>query len=200
MPILTMPGITGKAQVLVRMVSNTMTHTSPLNNVRRTTELPGAAWHFTFTLPRMDKDKAAEWSAFFMQLRGMAGRFYGGSVLWSQPRGVGGGVPRVNGSSQTGTSLAVDGLPANTAGWLKVGDHFSVGDELKVLTADANSNAGGQAVLAFEPPLRNSPADNATLTIDNPTCVLALTSDSVGWDEQNAVQFGFVFSAMEAIF
>lgn len=71
------------------------------------------------------------------------------------------GTVLVNGASQTGSSLVIDGLTDNP----KVGDTFTiagVGNVYTVLTT-ATVTAGG-ATLSISPALASSPADNAAVT------------------------------------
>jgi hypothetical protein len=100
-----------------------------------------------------------------------------------------GTTPLVNGASQTGTTLAVDGF-TNTTGTAKKGDKFTIagvyavnpvsGDTLSTLqqftvTADATANGSGQvAALGIYPEIitsgpyktvSGSPADNAAITV-----------------------------------
>ena len=71
------------------------------------------------------------------------------------------GTVLVNGGSQTGTSLIVDGLTATP----QAGDVFKIAgvDLVYTITADASVSSGG-ATLAINPALDSSPADNAAIT------------------------------------
>jgi hypothetical protein len=121
-----------------------------------------------------------------MQLRGRANRL----VLWNlgRPalRGVGGGAPLVNGAGQTGTSVAVDGLPASVTGWALPGDMLGIGGELKMVVASVNSNGSGQATVTFEPPLRGAPADNSAVVVSQPTARFMPVADQAEWSYQPA--------------
>lgn len=71
------------------------------------------------------------------------------------------GTVLVNGGSQTGTSLIVDGLTSTP----QVGDTFSVAGIEKVYTiTNAVTVTGGGATLTITPSLASSPADNAAIT------------------------------------
>src|SRR5262245_1565178 len=84
------------------------------------------------------------------------------------PNGAGGGVPLVNGASQSGISLATDAWSNNITNVVRAGDVIRIAglSPLYLITADANSNGAGQASLAISPPLvtGSSPADNAAIT------------------------------------
>jgi len=71
------------------------------------------------------------------------------------------GTVLVNGASQTGSSLAVDGLTDVP----QVGDTFSIAGVEKIYTVTATPTVtSGGATLAINPALASSPADNAAVT------------------------------------
>jgi hypothetical protein len=76
--------------------------------------------------------------------------------------------PLVNGSSQTGSTLSIDGLPASTDGLLMPGDWIGIGNELKMMTAPLNSTSTGAGVLHFSPALVRSPIDNDPVIVSDP--------------------------------
>jgi hypothetical protein len=80
---------------------------------------------------------------------------------WTQINVPSYGTVLVNGGSQTGTSLIVDGL----TGTPQAGDTFTVAGIEKVytVTSDATVSSGG-STLAINPALASSPADNAAIT------------------------------------
>lgn len=71
------------------------------------------------------------------------------------------GTPLVNGASQTGTSLDIDGLTSAP----QAGDVFKIAgvDLVYTVTTDATVTSGA-ATLAINPALDSSPADNAVIT------------------------------------
>jgi hypothetical protein len=87
----------------------------------------------------------------------------------------------VNGASQTGGTLIIDGLPTSTNGLARAGDWFEINGELKRLTADLNSDGSGNGFLIFEPTLRTSPADNAPVIFRNPMGRFLLAEESNSW-------------------
>lgn len=87
---------------------------------------------------------------------------------------------RVNGGSQTGSALDIDGLPTSTNGVIKAGDWFEINGELKRVIADVNTNASGQGYIMFEPQLRTSPADNTPVIFRSPMGRFLLSEES-GW-------------------
>lgn len=169
------------AQLEFALVSNTVTHTSPLSGAEQTIEFPGARWRFTFSMDNLTEADTALLQAFLVKLRGRAGRFYMHNMARPTPRGIATGTPLVNGASQTGTTLITDGWTPSTTGILKAGDFIGVNGELKMVVADANSDSGGNATLTFEPPLRASPANDAAITTSSPKATFRLAGDDSAW-------------------
>lgn len=83
------------------------------------------------------------------------------SVGWTRINVPSYGNTLVNGGSQTGTSLTVDGLTSKP----KQGDTFTVTGLQKVyaITSDVTVTSGG-ATFTISPALASSPADNAVIT------------------------------------
>jgi hypothetical protein len=152
----------------------------------------------------MRRNDASQVIAFLAQLRGKFGTFLYGDpdYLALGPQGSGGGTPLVNGASQTGRSLDVDGLP-NSATAYKKGDYFSLGTgtsmRLYMLTEDATTNASGEVTLQFEPKLRESPADNAALTFTGAKGVMRLTENIAEWDVNESNIYNMAFPFKEAL-
>lgn len=187
MTAIDLPTLTGFTNSRFGLETNTMTFTSPLTKTVQRLVLGGSRWVWTFSLPAMNRDKAALWKAFLDQLEGQGNTFNGYDPDCLAPRGygAGGGTARVNGGSQTGSSLITDGWPASKV-VLKAGDMFSVNDELKRCTADVTSDGSGNATISFKPPIRTSPADNTALVLEKPTCTMILADDMQGMWECNA--------------
>lgn len=71
------------------------------------------------------------------------------------------GTTLVNGASQTGTSLIVDGLTAAP----QAQDQFTIAGVAKIYTVTATATvSSGGATLSIDPALASSPADNAVIT------------------------------------
>lgn len=174
MPIY-MPG-TGFVTSRFGLETNTQSFTSPFTKAVQRVSLGGSRWTLTLTLPTLKRDRVAHWKSFFDQLEGAAGTFYGFDPDNVIPRGTAGGTPLVNGASQAGSSLNIDGCTASAL-FLRSGDYFSVNGEFKRLIADATANGSGQVAINFKPALRNSPLDNTPIIIDKPTVVMTLVDD-----------------------
>lgn len=167
-----------------RPIANTQNWPNPLNGSTQTAELPGTRWWFRCSYENLAE---ADWrilEAFIAQLSGMAGRVLITPLQGRAPRGVATGIPVVQGAGQLGRSLNTSGWTPSTPLILRTGDYFSVatlsGPELKILTADAASDADGKATLQFTPPLRNNPANGAAIITSNPLCPMRFMDNEQG--------------------
>jgi len=164
---------------------------------------PGELWAAKLSVAPGTRSVMEAWVTFLAALRGSYGTFLLGDPSGSAPRGIATGTPLVNGAGQTGLTLATDGWIINKTGILLAGDYIQIGSGLtqrlyKNLT-DANSNASGQATLDLWPRLRESPADNAPITLINTKGVFRLSGNSRSWTYDAAKIYTLSFSAIEAI-
>lgn len=182
---------------------NTQVHESPLSGETQRIENTGLRWFGTFTLSANNRAKMAEVQAFLVKLRGQYNSFYAYDPDAKTARGSAGttpGTPLVNAGSQTGTSLNIDGATASATGYLLPGDYFTVNNELKMITEQIDTNGSGEATLVFEPPLRNSPSDNATITLATPKCIMMMIDDKQAqWDANQFGVYNITFSAIEVV-
>lgn len=186
MTILTFPDLArGPTTVSWRLMALTQSHTSPFDASVQTISFPGARWRGTVTWNRLPLARWRVLSAFIASLGGRAGRFtFGPPQGWRRATSTIAGTVSVKGAAQTGTSLIVDGLP-NSVVVFEAGDWISWPDansrpQLHQITAQATSNGSGEATLTLAPPMRSSPADNATVTWSAPLGVFMLVDDEQG--------------------
>ena len=155
-------------------------------------------WDVTCT-PKT-RDEAEAWISFFMKLDGVYGTFLLGDNTRKALRGVGGGTPLVKGANQEGNVLETDGWPHGVTGVVADGDWIQLpGYRHHRICGAANSDGSGNATLTIYPRLRESPADNAAITVANTVGLYRmLTNDSnidIGTDTNVSVQF----TAVEAL-
>lgn len=146
-------------------------------------ESPIAKWRLSAPLIPMTYEEAQTWlsaihqlsrpSAFFnasvpaFEPSEYAKTYHNGS--WTQ------GQPFVDGSGQTGTSVAVEGLVANTT-FLTRGDYFGLIEitpsgpvtRLKIVTRHVTSDGAGKAVVEFEPAIRGEAFDGGAVELIDP--------------------------------
>jgi hypothetical protein len=139
-------------------------------------------------LPILDRAGAQQWAAFLLALKGRFGTFTMGYAGVTAPLGVATGTPLVNGAGQSGEALATKG------------DLLQVGSFLYSVLLDANSNVSGLVTLDIWPRLRASPADNAPITVANPTGLWRRASNEQSWVmEPGLLYSGFSFQVVEAL-
>jgi len=179
---------------------------SPFTLKQQVVSHTGQCWSADITLPPLTRAQAEEWLSFLISLKGQKGTFLMGDPSGATARGSASttaGTPLVNGASQTGDNLAIDGLPTSVSGYLKAGDYIQLGTGSgatlhKVLT-DTDTNSSGEANIDIFPSLRTSPADDAAVTVSNAKGVFRLATSDVNWTVDEVVHFGLSFSCVEAI-
>lgn len=195
--ILTMPSSPGIRVSEFGLISNTQVFRSPTTGSIQTRELPGARWFGAYSLPPMDRSAAAAWRSFLAQMRGQAGRAYGFDPDHKTPIGSAGGAPFVLGAGQVGTSLQTSGWPVSVQGVLLPGDYMQVGTQLLMVTESVDSDASGQALVRFEPPIRVSPAEDQIVVVNKASCVMALDDATVVWSGDSNSLISLSFSMTE---
>ena len=191
------------ASITLRAVNATVVSQSPFTFVQQVISHTGQRWEAEITLPPMSRDDAETWIGWLMSLKGQVGTFNMGDPTGGTARGSAGGTPLVNGASQTGSSLVLDGATASQTGWLKAGDYFQLGSgstaTLHKVLQDANSDGSGNVTLDIWPSLRSSPADNAAITVSSAQGLFRLSSPFQEWDVMDTANFGITFACVEAI-
>ena len=179
--------------------------TSPFSYAQQVYKHQGQRWQAEVSMPPMTRAEAEEWFSFLVKLKGQFGTFLIGDPH-SAPRGSASstpGTPVVNGASQSGDTLAIDGLPTSATGYLNAGEYIQLGSgstatRHKVLK-DVDSNASGEATLDIWPDLRSSPADDATVDVSDAVGVFRLAANEIGVDINEIELFGITFAATEAL-
>jgi len=199
---LTLPTATGiqtQRFALTRIVGVSQ---SPFTRQEQVIQHQGEYWSATVQLPPMLKDNASQWLSFLLKLRGRRGTFKLGDQDRKTIQGNTTGTVLVNGASQTGNQIDVDGLGASVTDAFKAGDYIQINSYLYMITDDVNSNASGEATLNIEPSLRSgleTIADNDTVIYTNTTTIMRLDSNEVAWDTDQVSKYGISFACSEAL-
>lgn len=200
---LALPTTPTPSRMLMRSINAVAMSQSPFTFEQQVFEHQGGIWAAEIALPPMERAAAEEWISFLLKLRGRNGTFLLVPFSAKTARGSGAGTPQVDGAGQTGLVLNTKGWTASSTGVLLAGDYLQIGtgstSRLYKNLNDADSDAGGLAVLDIWPRLRESPADSATITLTNPEGVFRLARNDSEWDISTATIYGLGISAMEAI-
>ncbi len=185
-----------------QVASNTQRFISPLNQYVQTAELPGARWVLSATFESVNRAEWRAFQAFLAALRGGSNRFMVTDLSHLTPTVGYTGTMVVNGSAQSGASLATSGW----TGTMKAGDYVQYTittspllTELRMVVADL-TNAGGYAVLSLDNPMRGHPSDGSAIVTSSAACKMILADDnqakwgySQGFFSPNSVQAIEVF-------
>ena len=111
--------------------------------------------------------------------------------------------PFVNGDSQIGDTLVIDGCSPSVTGFLLPGDYIQLGNGAatqlyKVLT-QVDTDATGGATLDIWPDLRSSPPDNDPVVVVNTKGRFRLKDNVQQWQINNISSYGITFDCVEAI-
>ena len=163
----------------------------------------GQRWEADVTLPPMKRSDAEQWVAWLVSLKGLRGTFLMGDPVGCPPRSSAGGTPLVNGASQTGDTLNIDGCTASQTPWIKAGDYIQLGSassaSLHKVLADANSDGSGEVVLDIWPNINVAQADNATIVTSNAKGVWRLANNESNWSINEIAVYGLTFGCTQAI-
>ena len=200
---LTLPSHTGIRNITLRAVNTVGLTQSPFTYAQQAVAHSGQRWEVDVTLPAMNRADAEQWVAFLISLRGQLGTFTLGDPVGASPRGSAGGTPLVNGASQIGGTLAIDGCTASQTGWLKAGDYIQLGTAgsatLHKVLADVDSNGSGQVSVDIWPYIRTAPSDNASVPVTNTVGRFRLASNTQNWSIRDTALYGITFGGVEAI-
>jgi len=199
---LTFPTVSGVRTQRFALVRTVAVSSSPFTGQDQVVQHEGEYWTTQISFPPMLKDKAAQIIAFLLQLRGRRGTFSIGDQDRKTIQGVATGTIRVNGASQTGNQVALDGFANSTSNVFKAGDYIQINSFLYMVTEDVTSNSSGEANVRIEPALRQgieTIADDATVVYSNTKTIMRLDSNETAWDTDQVSKYGITLSATEAL-
>jgi hypothetical protein len=198
-----LPTHTGIRNITFRMASQNFITTSPFTFQQQVLNHAGRRWEVDVDLPPMKHSDARIWIAWLAKLDGALNTFNLGDPLGATAQGSAGGTPVVNGSSQTGSSLNIDGCTTNTTNWLKAGDYIQLGTgadaRLFMVKDNVNTNSSGQATLSLWPNITTAPANNQSVIVSNPQAAFRLSNNVSTWSVNEASIYGINFSGVAVI-
>lgn len=196
---LDMPVTSAPVNMTFRAVSTTAFNESIFTGKQYVLARDKQYWAVDISLPPMKRADAEEWIAFLLQLRGRIGTFKCGPVGESaMPRGF--IVPGATVSSDTasGTGIPITGGPIVAQNALRKGDFIEVDSYLYKVLEDVQTGSSGEATVEVWPNVRGVSEDDEVI-VENPKSLFRLTTDTISYDLDLAMNYGLQFSAMEAI-
>lgn len=194
---ITLPTTTGPRNITARLISRRRdlepTFNGPTSRIRRI----GSRWSIDFDYPPMTYSDAMVWVAALTSAEA-------DTVILAVPQpgfSVGSpGTPLVNGASQLGSTLDLDGF--STAYPAMVGQWFNVTVSgrlyLYQVATSKTASADVMADLAINPMIRASPANNSSADFATPKIEGFLSGDQTAWTVDTARHVGLSFTITEA--
>jgi len=203
---LTFPTVRGIMEITWRAQRADLASESPLSFAEQIIQHPGQRWAADVVMPPMERAEGEEFIAFLLRLDGRAGSFLLIPPESQTSRGSATttpGTPLVNGASQTGNSLIIDGLPTSVTGYLKAYDTIQLGTgtgtRLHRVINDVDSDSGGNATIDIWPNLRASPANNAAIVVSGGAGHFRLDSPISSWGIDGSDLYHLAFSISEKL-
>lgn len=204
---ISLPTVSGIATVTMTAKNTVGLSQSPFTMKQQVQKHAGQRWEAQITMPPMTRADAEEWVSFLMKMNGVFGTFLLGDPNGKVPRGNVTSYPAdtllVNGASQTGNSLDLDGGTADVTDYVKAGDYIQIGSgaaaQLYKVLNDADTNASGEITLDIWPNLRTSPADGTPIIGTNTVGNFRLATNTVDFNIDQASFYGISFQAIEAL-
>lgn len=169
----------------------------------------GEMWRGELSIALQREADGRELAAWITSLKGGRGTFKLGDPATAAPLGSAvdePGEPIVDGAGQTGSQLAISGLPVNAVGYLLAGDMVQLGTfaagnaHLHMVLTDISTSGTDKATLDLFPTLRESPANGSEVVLVNPQGVFALAQPFTPWQVRSRLLYdGVKLSVAEVI-
>lgn len=185
------PTTIGIESIELRAVNAVAVSQSPFTYKQQVISHGGQKWEASVTIPSVRRDKAAEWKALLVGLKGQVGTFLLGDPDYATPQGT------VSSCTLTG-SAGNDSANVIMTGSLKAGDYIQLGAGSSAKLHQVLLDQDGDGNLEIWPALR-SDYTGATVVFNNPKGVFRLSNNVTSWSINNASIYGISFEAVEAL-
>ena len=188
---LSTPTTIGIESIELRAVNAVAVSQSPFTYKQQVISHGGQKWEASVNIPSVHRDKAAQWKAMLVGLKGQVGTFLLGDPDYATPQGT------VSSCTLTG-SVGDETVNVVMTGTLKAGDYIQLGSGSSAKLHQVLLDQDGDGSLEIWPSLRSDYTD-ATVTFDNPKGVFRLSNNVTSWSINNASIYGISFEAVEAL-
>ncbi len=185
------PTTIGIESIELRAVNAVAVSQSPFTYKQQVISHGGQKWEASVTIPSVHRDKAAEWKALLVGLKGQVGTFLLGDPDYATPQGT------VSSCTLTG-SAGDETVSVVMTGSLKAGDYIQLGAGSSAKLHQVLLDQDGDGSLEIWPALR-SDYTGATVVFNNPKGVFRLSNNVTSWSINNASIYGISFEAVEAL-
>jgi|TARA_R110000744_G_scaffold9697_4_gene30879 hypothetical protein len=188
---LSTPTTIGIESIELRAVNAVAVSQSPFTYKQQVISHGGQKWEAAVNIPSVHRDKAAEWKAMLVGLKGQVGTFLLGDPDYATPQGT------VSSCTLSGTA-GDETVTVVMTGTLKAGDYIQLGAGSSAKLHQVLLDQDGDGSLEIWPSLRADYTD-ATVTFDDPKGVFRLGTNITSWSINNASAYGISFEAVEAL-
>lgn len=185
------PTTIGIESIELRAVNAVATSQSPFTYKQQIISHGGQKWEAAVTIPSVHRDKAAQWKAMLVGLKGQTGTFLLGDPDYATPQGTVSSCV-LSGSAGSETATVV------MTGTLKAGDYIQLGSGPSAKLHQVLLDQDGDGTLELWPSLR-SDYTSSTVTFNSPKGVFRLSTNVTSWSINNASTYGISFEAVEVI-
>jgi hypothetical protein len=185
------PTTIGIESIELRAVNAVAVSQSPFTYKQQVISHGGQKWEASVNIPSVHRDKAAEWKAMLVGLKGQAGTFLLGDPDYATPQGT------VSSCVLTGDA-GDDSADVIMTGTLKAGDYIQLGSGSSAKLHQVLLDQSGDGTIQIWPSLRST-YSSATVTFNSPKGVFRLATNMTSWSINNASIYGISFEAVEAV-
>lgn len=185
------PTTIGIESIELRAVNAVAVSQSPFTYKQQVISHGGQKWEASVNIPSVHRDKAAEWKAMLVGLKGQAGTFLLGDPDYATPQGT------VSSCVLTGDA-GDDNATVVMTGTLKAGDYIQLGSGSSAKLHQVLLDQDGDGTIQIWPSLRST-YSSATVTFNSPKGVFRLATNMTSWSINNASIYGISFEAVEAV-
>ena len=190
------PTSIGIESIELRAVNAVATSQYPFTYKQQIISHGGQKWEASVSIPSVHRDKAAQWKALLVGLKGPVGTFLLGDPDYATPQGTVSGSPTLTGNAGDETVSVV------MTGTLKAGDYIQLGSGSAAKLHQVLLDQDGDGTIEIWPALRDTYSavkGNDAVIYNAPQGVFRLANNVTSWSINNASTYGISFEAVEAV-
>jgi hypothetical protein len=188
---LSTPTSIGIESIEIRAVNSVAVSQSPFTFKQQVISHGGQKWEASVSIPSVRRDKAAEWKAMLVGLKGQTGTFLLGDPDYATPQGT------VSSCTLTGVA-GQESVDVVMTGTFKAGDYIQLGAGATAKLHQVLLDQAGDGSLEIWPPLRSDYTDELVI-FNEAKGVFRLSQSTTSWSINNASSYGISFDAVESI-
>jgi hypothetical protein len=188
---LSTPTSIGIESIEIRAVNSVAVSQSPFTFKQQVISHGGQKWEASVSIPSVRKDKAAEWKAMLVGLKGQTGTFLLGDPDYATPQGT------VSSCTLTGVA-GQESVDVVMTGTFKAGDYIQLGAGATAKLHQVLLDQAGDGSLEIWPPLRSDYTDELVI-FNEAKGVFRLSQSTTSWSINNASSYGISFEAVESV-